>query len=421
MAGPEVYTDSVTDFSEEEWVAVLSKLTQLFAVASLWELAMALASSFVGAWFWHIHTPARAIVTYDIILIAVMTGLFAWGSRLSRWMPSQRMMQWGITIYMIYLLLLMALGITSRQFYLLLALLNGISAGLYWLALYIATAIWVKGNEAEWYNSWIGVIENGFAIIAPPLAGWIITQFPRALGYQIVFGISVILLALAFGIVHYGEAPSMPVLDAPAVSETKDLWKRMTIAVTVLGLRDGVLFFIPSLYLFIATDNALLLGLYLTVQGGTQVLAFYINSRLPATARSVGLWVLALSLSFAATAALLLLSPISAIFVFGLFNSLSYPLYKVAIESMALEVIQKTGHSLEARTVLTSRKEAWLNGGRTVSLLILLLFMLIFSRHHLLVIRNVLAFWPLLTGLIYVSYRQAKTALANWEWSHLSQ
>ncbi|MDA8206007.1 MAG: hypothetical protein M0Z36_08055 [Thermaerobacter sp.] len=41
-------------------------------------------------------------------------------------------------------------------------------------------------------------------------------------------------------------------------------------------MRDGVLFFIPGLYLFVLTDRPVLLGTYLALLAAVQTVAFWV-------------------------------------------------------------------------------------------------------------------------------------------------
>lgn len=386
----------------------MSKVIRLFTVASLWELAAALASSFTGAWFWDIHTSIGAIVFYYVILFLMMMGVFLSGPWLGRVMNSQQMILWGMALYIVYLLLLLMLGSGSRQVYMLLGVLNGLSSGLYWLALYVATSFWVAQGAADWYNGWIGVIENGFAIVAPPIAGWTIAAFRQTRGYQVIFVLAIVLLVFAILVVRGGKPPDMVPEETEIAPADRILWSRMLFSVATLGLRDGVLFVVPGLYLFVATGNPVLLGFYFTAQGSVETLAFYGVTRLSAAMRSAGLWWASIAVSLAGGLALAFLPLVPGVFAFGICMSLVYPIYKTAIESQALTVIQAFGHSLQERTSLTSNKEGWLNGGRMASLGLLLGFIEWFPAHRLAVMHMLLSVWPLTIVLIYVAYRRAE-------------
>ena len=378
------------------------QVIRLFGVASLWELAMSLAASFMGSWFWHIHTKPLHIIIYYLLLFLIMTLVFAWAAKKTRRVPIHIMMRLGIVIAMAYLTMTVVLGTTVRSLYLVLGALTGLSSGFYWLSLYMAAAFWIPSGQAEWYNASIGVVENVFAIAAPPLSGWIILSLHQTQGYRVIFAIAAGLLSIA-GIVS--PKPNT-VIDYNALSSTpKDNtspWRQVLQGMTMMGFRDGVLYIIPGLYLYIMTQNPVDLGFYFTMEGVLQIIAFYglshwVGLQHVPVIRRIGLVLSVISGSF-----LFILPKTPGLFIFGGLVALTYPIYKIALEARALELIQQTTPEQAERNRLTSTKEFWLNLGRLMSFIILAVLLVFVHLPLLNWLPLLLAAWPLTTMMVYL-------------------
>lgn len=234
---------------------MMSQVRRLLVIAGLWELAMGWATSFIGAWFWHLHTPLSAIVLYYLLWFLVMGLVFGWGATTARRLAYQRLRGMGIVVALIYMGLLAVLGPASRHVSWLVAILTGLSSGFYWVSLYVGGAASVSSEQAAWYNAWIGILENVFAIAGPPVAAGIIVAFASGVGYRVVFGLAMTVLAVAL-ILGSGSArhPAMAVATEPPPQKAL---QHVRWSMAALGLRDGLLFFIPGLYLFMVTRNPL--------------------------------------------------------------------------------------------------------------------------------------------------------------------
>lgn len=380
---------------------------RLLVVAGIWELAMSWASSFIGAWFWHVHTGILAIVAYYLIWFLVMGVVFGVG-----WMRPIRLnhhdlRRGGILVAVLYLGLLALLGPFSRELVWLVAALTGLSSGLYWLSLYAGATESVEPESANWYNAWIGILENVFAVLGPPTAAAVIQGFPAGIGFRVVFGVAMVILAYAFALSrdHSHRKNLLQATEPVPIVLPQPVWSRLQWGLAALGFRDGLLFFVPGLYLFIVTHSALWLGWYLGLQAGVQTLVFWFLARHPRLSSSQGLWWLALSLSVLAGLPFFLVRPAVAIFVLGILVALAYPIYKVRIEGFTLTVIQRASEDASERLRITSLKELWLNLGRMASFLVLILAIVAFHRIPSTLTGSLVA-WPLTTLLVYLSFGQ---------------
>lgn len=371
---------------------------RLFVVAALWELAMAGAVSFSGAWFWRIHTPVATILAYYGVWFLTMLAVFVWGETRGGRIGRRRIHAAGLAAAILSLGIYAWLGPASRAFVFELAVLTGLSGSLYWLALYIAGAEGLGKGRGRWYNAWIGVVESGASLLSPPAAGAIIAALPGVAGYRWVFGGAMALLAVALATVWTTpDAPDRPLSrpTPPARRLPRDL-QALAPALFLLGVRDGAIFFLPGLLLFVATGHALLLGTYAAVQAAIQTVAFWLMTRPRIDPNRFRIRQVALALAVLAALPLATLSVVPAIFLFGSLSSLVYPVYKVQLEGQALQAIQAASPRPPEQVALTSRKELWINGGRVTAFAVLWLIATT-ADHPAIALRWALASWTAVT------------------------
>jgi YQGE family putative transporter len=381
---------------------------RLFLINTGWTLAMYLASSFVGAWFWNIGTGLRPILLFYATLFAVMVATFAVASR-SRWFPSSALLlTLGIFLNALYLMLMLLLRGESRHVLVLLALLDGASGSFYWLSLFVLAATWVPVEHVAWYNSWTGTIEAVLGLTAPIVSGVVIRSFHHLLGYRLIFLTAVVALMISAAVSWSKGPPSAPrqVAVGRRARSPATVWGRLLWGFLFLGLRDGLYFFVPGLLLYIITQNAVWLGVYNAWTAGLQGLGFWLLTR-PALRRRAE-WGILGATALGLVGIFLLFTTLNpwTIMILGAVISLSYPPLKVRLESDALTVIGAARHTYGDRTRLTSVKEVWINVGRLSSLLILIgVLTLVPGSVPLRLMRWFLAIWSLLPAALSVILR----------------
>lgn len=394
----------------------MKPVTRLFFITTGWTLAMYSASNFIGAWFWSIGTGLRPILLFYTILFVVMVALFGGASRIRGRISSPTMMLLGIVLNAAYLALLLLLKTKTRQYYIPLAALDGLSSGFYWLSLFVLASTWVKEGQASWYNSWTGAIEAVLGLIAPPLSGWVIQAIPGLNGYRTVFFVAFLSLLGCAWLVQAGRRDSVraPVLpDGPAQRPervTVPGWQRLSWSFWALGMRDGMYFFVPSLLVYIVTGSTVLLGAFAAMQAAIQGIVFWGLTRTggPLSGRTGMLLATLISLSALGLLAL----PLNAavLFVLGGVVAVSYPSFKVALETSALSAITRFGKTEQERTQLTGLKEVWINGGRLFSLVFLLVLLSLLGPLHIPDFRWILGLWAFVPVGIYVMARKITPA-----------
>lgn len=393
----------------------MKPVTRLFFITTGWTLAMYLASNFIGAWFWDIGTGLRSILLFYTILFVVMVALFGLASRIRGRVKSPVLMTMGIILNALYLFLLLLLKTQARHYFIPLAVLDGLSSSFYWLSLFVLASSWVEPGQESWYNSWTGAIEAVLGLVAPPVSGWVIRTVPGLNGYRMVFFVAFLsLLACTWLILtsrqQAVEAPAPAIGPLPQTFPIIPGWRRMALSFWALGMRDGMYFFVPNLLLYIITRNTLLLGLFSAMQAAIEGGVFWALTRWPGTSmRRVGL-LLATGISLSAL--LLLALPLTALvlFLLGAVIALSYPSFKVALESSALTAITRHSRNEQDRIQLTGTKEVWINGGRLFSLVFLLVLLTALGPLHLPYFRWILGLWSFVPVIIYLTARN----LPSW-------
>jgi hypothetical protein len=235
-------------------------------------------------------------------------------------------------------------------------------------------ARWVAPEQSRWYNSWAGAIEAGLGLAIPPASGALIRLLPDRLGYHVIFGLGVASLTTAAVILMPArrDVAVVPTSRPSPRSRRPPIGRRwfwLLLSFSSLGLRDGLYFVIPGLLLFIVSQNAEWLGLYTAMQALLEGGIFFLLAHWQKLAKSRATLVTAATVSLLGVAWIWLpLRPV-ALFGLGALVACAYPPLKVALESRALEQIQRASTGPAGDTHLTAVKEVAINGGRVVSLL----------------------------------------------------
>lgn len=356
-------------------------------VPGLWEVATTASAGFTGAWLWRMHTAIPDIVLYYVLWFGVMSAVFLAGAAYRR-PPAYDILQGvGLGVAVGYLAGFAALGRATPTWIWLLACLTGLASGLYWLALYAESAHSLPTNQGDQWTAWIGMVETVPALAVPPVVGLVITALPGVTGYRVVFGAAAVLIAVALMVSQWTRPPhgDDEVSDQPKGEPSG--WHRVLWSMAGLGLRDGVLFFIPGLYLFFRTQSPILLGEYWAWQAAIQTGAFWVYGHRPWTP-----WI-TLVASLGGGVAVWLWPVVPGVFALGLLTGAAYPGLKVPLESHALFTIQSLFPRKTEQVRHTSQKELSLNLGRLAGFVGLWVLVLR-TAHPLGAVHDLLVIWP---------------------------
>ncbi len=383
--------------------------TRLFLITTAWTFALLIASNFLAAWFWDLGTGLLPIFGFYTVLFATMLLGFALAWRYALPMKSSWLMAGGIGLNLCFLALLLVLRTAVRHDYLPLAVLEGASATAYWLAFYVLAAVWIPPADAGWYNGWTGTLEAILGLIVPPLSGWTIASMEGLEGYQVVFVAALVSLVsclwLILGGIRHGSLPAPQTARAKSAM-APPAWRPLMWGFWGLGLRDGIYFFLPNVLLFIISRSALWLGVFVAAEAAAQGALFGILTRRTDDRTLSASLLLATVGSMAALALLWMHLTTITLFALGMLTSLAYPPFKVALESSALAAIGRSSRHEDDRVRLTGLKEVWINGGRLISLGVLVLLTITARGVPAGRFRDILALWGMLPLFIYATYRR---------------
>lgn len=390
----------------------MKPVTRLFLISTGWTLSMYMASNFVGAWFWDIGTGLRSILVFYAILFIVMVASFGFASKLRGHLSSPTLMGLGIVLNAIYLALLLILQAHTRNYFIPIAIIDGLSSSFYWLSLFVLASTWVEPNQARWYNSWTGTIEAILGLLAPPLSGWIIGAIPGLNGYRVVFFVAFLSLLGCAGLVlsarKIGDSEKNNRFAASGSAErlpSIPQWRRLGIAFWALGMRDGMYFFIPNLLLYIVTKSALLLGEFVAMQAVIEGAVFWGLTHGEDTFIQRHGLIIATLLSLLAMGLFFVPLGATTLFLLGAVIAVSYPSFKVRLESQALTQITHYSRHETDRVQLTGTKEVWINGGRLFTLGFLIVLLSLLGPLHIPDFRWILGFWAIVPVFMYLAIR----------------
>ncbi|GMA49473.1 hypothetical protein GCM10025857_08300 [Alicyclobacillus contaminans] len=250
----------------------------------------------------------------------------------------------------------------------------GLAAGFYWCSFNALSLQFTALGTRDWFYSLNGVMGAIAGVVAPPVAGWLISAEDRwggLSGYHWIFTLSLILFgcaALCTLKLHANARRGQLKMWSALQSLARRPWRMILFGCLIYGLREGVFLFLIGLLMYIATGSELKLGEFFLLQGVLSFASFFIVGRLvkpPTRLRYLG----AGAICMAATALLFLL-PISArlLMVYGAVISLVLPMFLVPLQGFVFDTISQLPDATTYRMEYIILREIFENIGRVTGI-----------------------------------------------------
>lgn len=382
------------------------RFRRLLAISAVWAWTYALTGTFVGAWLWHHHSGLVIPIASDLIGFAVMAVLFEAMRRAPARIAPKTLLVCAYALSAANLGLLIGLGARIRHWFALVAGFSGLAIGLFWLALFVLASVLVPRKQIRTYQGLTGGLETAAGILGPLVAGWLIGHLGARTGYPVLFTAALFSTGAGLLIALSTPAPAASGAKLRAADPVPPGWPILMRGIGLLGLRDGLYLMVPSLVVYIGSQSAIRMGVFVAVEGAAQAVVFaLLSGRSPHPFWSLygGILNLAAAVLWAVRP-----NPIT-LFIFGAALSAAYPTFKVAWESWVLAAVERSGHRLPDRTRLTAAKERWLNAGRSLGLGLLAVTLVLAPRMEML--RAFLAGWSLIA--LYLGWLTTQRALSS--------
>ncbi|WAH35758.1 MFS transporter [Alicyclobacillus dauci] len=355
----------------------------LLVVSGFFHLSISLSNTFINIFVFKVDHSFAAIAWYNLLVFICLPFTFVLAGWMARMTSTAMSLRIGIALHAVFYAITLMVGERAAKMPALLGILMGFAAGFYWLAFDVLSVEYTDKGGHEPFFGIHGVVTSISSVIAPPIAGVLISREDAFLGgltgYHIVFGISFALfLAATILSFRLRSAPMSRLHILRGFSKLKSSpWWRLMAASSIYGMREGVFMFLIGLLVFLATGSEMKLGEFLLLQGGLSFLAFFLAGRWSGKFRSRLFTSGAIGMAIAAT---LFLVPIRApsIVIYGCISAASLPFFLVPLQGFVYDGME----SMPDKDMPTSThiivRESFENLGRITGIVLFL----VICRHQ---------------------------------------
>lgn len=348
------------------------------AVASLFihfcfQFGASMSGVFLTLYLWRLTHSLEINGAYYAINYAAAPLAFALGGWMIKRKDRMVTYRMGIAMIALFYLSVVFSGELVAQYYVLFAVLNGIASSFYWVG-YLTLMYDVTTDRNRIRFLAINMITFTLGgLIGPALAGFLIRQFEGLQGYTIVFGISFLMFLLAalgsFKIPMKASHHKAYYLKYVGLLMRKNRdWTYSLIAFLVMGLFQGLMLFLPNILLFQIVGREDLVGylgvLYASLGIGTGMFISRYGTESKARA-----FMFISTIGFViGTAFILWKLTLGTVIAFMIIYSICAPLQGNTITSYYYRLIGVLPLKGQLRVESVVMRETFLNGGRVVSI-----------------------------------------------------
>ncbi|SIS78591.1 MFS transporter [Alicyclobacillus vulcanalis] len=316
----------------------------LLIVGSLFQLSISLSNTFVSIFLFKVDRSFLAIAWYHLFIFAMLPVTFVMAAAVARRTSTAMSLRLGIALYALFFAVALMVGEQAAHMPELLGVLTGLAEGFYWLAFDVLSVEYTDREGHEPFFGLFGVLTSIANVIAPPVAGALISRedayFGGLTGYHVVFGISFALFVVATLVslrLKSARLARLRLLDGFRSLRERP-WRRVVLGSAAYGVREGVFMFLLGLLFYIVTGSEMKLGEFLLLQGALSFLAFYAAGRWSGRFR----WRLLLLGAFGIVAAsFAFLWPITTVnlVVYGVLSAAAFPLFLVPLQGYVFDAM----------------------------------------------------------------------------------
>lgn len=364
-------------------IEVSKELKLLLIIGGLYSLSVALSNTFVNVYLWKQNNDYITIALFNLFIVLVQPLVFILAGRWAKQVDRIIVLRLGVLFLFIFYLTVLLLGALAAKYAILLGILLGIGFGFYWLAFNVLTFEITEPETRDIFNGLFGLLGSFAGMIGPFLAGWIITQMEDLTGYTLIFGISlglfVAAIILSFFLKRRSAEGRFQLVNVLRWKNISGNWKKILLANTAQGLREGSFPFLITIWVFVAAGSELALGTFSLITSTIAFIFYFITGRfifkkyhkrsilISSILLSAAVWIIAFDLTF------------TKLMTYGIATSIAFPILMVPLVSMTYDVIGKAKHAAEWRIEYVVGRELFLNMGRIISILTFIAMILLFE------------------------------------------
>ncbi|MFC4769347.1 hypothetical protein [Effusibacillus consociatus] len=342
-----------------EWT---KSMRMLLWIGVLFTMASALSSAFVNVFLWKQTKSLVMLAIFNGLQYTMMPIVFFVSSRLYR-IRRESYLRFGIFLHALFYGLVLWTGNRANPYWM--GILLGMGAGFYWYGYNLLSLRLTESRARGEFGSWSGMLGSLATMVAPLVSGFTIASI-NALGYSIIFSLSLGFFASAFLVSQRLESIEETELPVPIFRRQHPNWNRVLLGNFFQGIREGVFVFFAAIMIMIATGSEWGLGKYTSINALLSSLSFFAVGKLLRWHRYNESMLIGSFLSSGAIALFLFEQDYKTITLYGIITSIFSPLFLVPFGARIYHVIDEAHERYEREYIV--EREIVLNAGRVLSI-----------------------------------------------------
>lgn len=349
------------------------------SIHACFQFGSSMSGLFLNLYLWRLTQDLIINGLYNILVFAIAPAAFAAGGWLAKRKDRMVTYRLGILMNALFYLLVVIAQENVAEFYVLFALLNGIASGFYWVGFLVLQYDVSTDKNRIRYLALNMISYNAAGLAGPALAGFVIQRSDGLSGYILIFSLAFITFLIA-AIVSF-RIPLQPARHRTFYLKLMGLlmsknrrWLHGLYCLFIFGLFQGVMLFLPNILLFLTLGREDWVGYFGVFFSSLIVATGYVLSRM-AKKENARKYFLVSSIGITLGSSLLLIEvSLWSVVLFMMLFSVFNPLAMNTLTSYYYRLIGTLPLKGELRVESVIMRELFLNGGRIVSISILLLF-----------------------------------------------
>ena len=357
--------------------ALDSQASRLLWVHTLFLTGVSLSNIFFNIYLWKILHNLETAAVFNLFQFITVPFVFFMATHMFKQQGIILSMRLGLLVHVCFFLLVLLLKSKIAYLAPLFGVLMGLGQGLYFFGYNVSTYDWTNNLNRDRFSGLNGAASALAGMVAPLVGGVIIRSLGTSTGYIAVFSIMVICFILATlvtgtFVANTGKAQCNFTQARVLIGSE---WRRVSWSMFLRGLREGVMSFLLILIFYEVSQNELKLGFFNFVLSIITFLSYYFVGRyISRERRYFSMFLGGILLTFF-TSIVLWEPSIKSFWLFGIANSLFFPLIYVPLTTISYNVIRNNWRTAEYQTEFLSFREIPLNIGRILGILLLIYFL----------------------------------------------
>lgn len=339
--------------------------------------ASAIASTFVNLFVFVVSGQLASLALFNGAYFFALTFVFYFTGYVFRRSSPLVPYRWGLVMTAAFYGILLLLLHHAAHYILALGLLQGISQGFFWFGANLMTFDTVAPSQRIRFYGISSAVGSVAGIAGPLAGGALVGLLPGLTGYLMVFALALAVYAATFA-VSFSVPEGPPLGNEPlrlsfALHRTIPLWKEAMHTLWVRGTREAMSGLAGVFLVYIATRSAVVVGVYSSISAGLRMLGALAVSRwVKRASRPRSMWLGVVGMTLGGLFLFFLHLGWIWVFVYAVIASFSMPWFTIPNEAIPLDVMDQDPQVTHHRVAFMLSREMSLNGGRLLSMVVLM-------------------------------------------------